>query len=247
MSHIIASITLAIPAMILAETALSLPRSRPAAADHLVGRAAARGAEHPLDRDRALAVRARRHRGHRRHGAQSSSATACATRPTLTTSDHVARSQITRQMLPTAARTATLLEVRDLATHFPVRNGIVKAVDGVSFDVAPRPHPRDRRRKRFGQERHGPLDPADRRCARPHRGRLDRCSPRRTARSSISPNSTEGPRDPRRARRRDRDDLPGADVVALAGAHGRRPDRRGAPAASRDEQEGGTRAHASSC
>ncbi len=29
----------------------------------------------------------------------------------------------------------TLLEVRNLATHFPVRNGVVKAVDGVSFDV----------------------------------------------------------------------------------------------------------------
>jgi peptide/nickel transport system ATP-binding protein len=29
----------------------------------------------------------------------------------------------------------TILQVRDLATHFPVRNGIVKAVDGVSFDV----------------------------------------------------------------------------------------------------------------
>jgi peptide/nickel transport system ATP-binding protein len=30
---------------------------------------------------------------------------------------------------------ATILQVRDLATHFPVRNGLVKAVDGVSFDV----------------------------------------------------------------------------------------------------------------
>src|SRR6187401_450481 len=29
----------------------------------------------------------------------------------------------------------TILQVRDLATYFPVRNGTVKAVDGVSFDV----------------------------------------------------------------------------------------------------------------
>ncbi len=29
-----------------------------------------------------------------------------------------------------------VLEVRDLVTHFPVRNGLVKAVDGVSFSVA---------------------------------------------------------------------------------------------------------------
>ena len=69
-SHIIASITLAIPAMILAETSLSLPRPRPAAADDLVGRAAARGAEHPLHRDGALALRARRRRGHRGDRAQ---------------------------------------------------------------------------------------------------------------------------------------------------------------------------------
>jgi len=35
----------------------------------------------------------------------------------------------------TASPATTVLEVRDLATHFPVRNGVVKAVDGVSFDV----------------------------------------------------------------------------------------------------------------
>ena len=34
-----------------------------------------------------------------------------------------------------ADRGAVILQVRDLATHFPVRNGTVKAVDGVSFDV----------------------------------------------------------------------------------------------------------------
>ncbi|MEO7937997.1 MAG: ABC transporter ATP-binding protein [Burkholderiaceae bacterium] len=28
-----------------------------------------------------------------------------------------------------------LLQVRDLSTHFPVRNGVIRAVDGVSFDV----------------------------------------------------------------------------------------------------------------
>ena len=32
--------------------------------------------------------------------------------------------------------TAPLLEVRDLKTHFRLRNGWVKAVDGVSFDLA---------------------------------------------------------------------------------------------------------------
>jgi peptide/nickel transport system ATP-binding protein len=33
-------------------------------------------------------------------------------------------------------RSEIVLDVRDLATHFPVRNGTVKAVDGVSFTVA---------------------------------------------------------------------------------------------------------------
>jgi peptide/nickel transport system ATP-binding protein len=31
---------------------------------------------------------------------------------------------------------APILSIRDLHTHFPVRNGVVKAVDGVSFDLA---------------------------------------------------------------------------------------------------------------
>jgi peptide/nickel transport system ATP-binding protein len=36
----------------------------------------------------------------------------------------------------TAADPRPVLEVRDLATHFPVRAGVVKAVDGVSFSIA---------------------------------------------------------------------------------------------------------------
>ncbi|MBP6494250.1 MAG: ATP-binding cassette domain-containing protein, partial [Rhodoferax sp.] len=34
-----------------------------------------------------------------------------------------------------ASAVTPLLQVRDLSTHFPVRNGTIKAVDGVSFDV----------------------------------------------------------------------------------------------------------------
>ncbi|MBM3523440.1 MAG: ABC transporter ATP-binding protein [Alphaproteobacteria bacterium] len=36
---------------------------------------------------------------------------------------------------PRAMDTEVVLEVRDLVTHFPVRNGVVKAVDGVSFTL----------------------------------------------------------------------------------------------------------------
>jgi len=35
----------------------------------------------------------------------------------------------------TASAATPLLQVRNLSTHFPVRNGTIKAVDGVSFDV----------------------------------------------------------------------------------------------------------------
>jgi peptide/nickel transport system ATP-binding protein len=41
---------------------------------------------------------------------------------------------LTRPLAASAAP-ETILSVRGLVTHFPVRNGIVKAVDGVSFDV----------------------------------------------------------------------------------------------------------------
>ena len=44
----------------------------------------------------------------------------------------------TSTLAPLRPRTAAappVLEVRDLVTHFPVRNGLVKAVDGVSFTV----------------------------------------------------------------------------------------------------------------
>jgi peptide/nickel transport system ATP-binding protein len=38
--------------------------------------------------------------------------------------------------LHAAVTNQPVLEVRDLVTHFPIRNGVVKAVDGVSFSVA---------------------------------------------------------------------------------------------------------------
>ena len=38
--------------------------------------------------------------------------------------------------IPAAAK-ALALEVKDLRTHFFTRAGVVKAVDGVSFSVAP--------------------------------------------------------------------------------------------------------------
>ena len=41
----------------------------------------------------------------------------------------------TPSALPTGSTSSLLLKVRDLQTHFPIRTGTIKAVDGVSFDV----------------------------------------------------------------------------------------------------------------
>ena len=49
-----------------------------------------------------------------------------------------------------------LLEVRELQTHFFTRDGVVRAVDGVSFAVDRGSHARDRRRvglREVGQRR----------------------------------------------------------------------------------------------
>ena len=58
LSHIIAATSLALPAMIISETSLSLPRPRPAAAGDHLGHPAAGRAEHRDAGARALAARA---------------------------------------------------------------------------------------------------------------------------------------------------------------------------------------------
>ena len=56
MSHIIAAVSLALPAMIISETALELPGPRPAAAGDQLGHPSAGRAEHPDAGHRALAA-----------------------------------------------------------------------------------------------------------------------------------------------------------------------------------------------
>ena len=60
MSHVIATLTLAIPSMISCRDRTFLPRHRPAAADNLLGRSAAGGAEYPCRQPGAVALCSRR-------------------------------------------------------------------------------------------------------------------------------------------------------------------------------------------
>ena len=46
-----------------------------------------------------------------------------------------------------------LLRVEDLRVEFPTEDGVVHAVDGITYEVAPRAHAGDRRRVGLGQDR----------------------------------------------------------------------------------------------
>ena len=152
---------------------------------------------------------------------------------------------------PTAAREAPLLDVRDLRTYFKTDDGIVKAVDGVSFSVRPgetlgvvgesgsgksvtmmsllslNPKPgrltlHDAARRR-GADGGVParVEEAHLRLDRP--GAVPRREPPRGVEAAAA----------RAARQRDLDDLPGPDDVAQPRAEHRGPARRGGDAAPR--------------
>ena len=119
LSHIIATSTLAVPAMIINETSLSFLGLgiRPPAISW--GVLLAGGAEHPDGGAGALAPRPRR----RRHSVG----------PRL----QPGRRRTPGRRRPLQPVTTPVLEVKDLRVHFFLDEGLVRAVDGVSFDVQP--------------------------------------------------------------------------------------------------------------
>ncbi len=112
-------VTLNIGVVIIAEATLSLPRRRHPAADPDLGPDDLRG---PRPHRRGLVGRP--DPGHRHHapGAVGQPVRRLAARPP-------------RSPAAPAMSGDTVLEVRDLHTHFFLRRGVVKAVDGVSFSL----------------------------------------------------------------------------------------------------------------
>ena len=127
-----------------------------------------------------------------------------------------------------ALPTAPLLEVDGLKTHFFTRDGVVRAVDGVSFSVAARRDAGDRRRVGLRQERDLALDPAAHRLAAgPHRRRA-----RSASRAATCSRSTE--REMREVRGNEISMIFQEPMTSLNPVlTDRPPDRRGAGAAPR--------------
>ena len=114
-----------------------------------------------------------------------------------------------------------VLSIRNLVVEFRTEDGVVHAVDDISYDVYPGRDARHRRRVGLRQERLDDVDPrADPAAAGPHRERDG------DVQGQGSPEDEEARAAPR-PRRRGRDGLPGSDDVAEPGAEGRLPARRG--------------------
>ena len=112
--------------------------------------------------------------------------------------------------------------------------GLIRAVDGVDFELDAGAHARRRRRVGQRQVGHGALDHGPARRARPRSSRAaGSCSRGATSTKLGERELGDGPR------QRDLDDLPGADDLAEPRLLGRRADRRGRPPPRGRRRQGG--------
>ena len=150
----------------------------------------------------------------------------------------------------TPTPSSPLLSVRDLKTYFFQDDGLVKAVDGASFDVYAGKTLGIVGESGCGKsvtarsimrivDRPGKIVGGEILLRREMRWRRQegKTAPRQGRRRSGQAEGRRGG-DARHQRRRDRAHLPGADDLVQPGAHRRRPDRGSDPAAPEDEQEG---------
>ena len=216
-SHIIAAVTLAVPADDPGGDLALLPRPWSAAADDQLGRAAAEAQNIRSIATAPWLLLRRRLASCWRSLPSISSETACATPRTPTTSDDP---MTVAELTPETAKPTDVLhlEVRNLHALPGSAPAPVKAVDGVSFShragKTTLPSSASPARGKSGDR---PVDPADRR--RPGRivsgqddasRRHGRADGGRRSSGQAQASARQG--DPRDPRRRDRDDLPGADV-----------------------------------
>ena len=134
------------------------------------------------------------------------------------------------------AGTSHLLEVEDLHVQFETSRGIVRAVEGLSFQVRTRRDRRHRRRIRLRQVGVGALHHAA--VAAPDRPHSER--PHHLRRPQPARSRRRG--DARDPRPRHLDDLPGADDLAQPDPDHRAADHRAAAHPSRHERRAGARA-----
>ena len=129
----------------------------------------------------------------------------------------------------------SFLDVRDLRVHFPTDDGVVKSVDGLSFQLE-----RGKRLGIVGESGSG-KSVTSLSIMGLHKAGAAKISGEIWVGDTELVSADAGDR-AQAARQDDGDDLPGPAVGDAPVLHGRRADRRGVPAAPRRRQEGGAQA-----